>query len=392
MFFWLLMLVGQASFGSQITHETAADQAMIVTPTKKITQSLSFSDDMNWKNLELALTRQLKNFRDRPSLTRKLKYGEDVYTVADLKASTETFLKVLRTYLGCVRHGTSKAVCEANLNQSLNTQFSVYEPQPASTEPGFGTDKPTFFTAYYSPDLEGSYQRTAEHQNPIYKLPASEDLRKQTREKIDFEGALAGQGLELAWVKQDLFDMYLLHIQGGGRVRIQTSRGEKMHYLSYHGSNSQPFQFISKYMVEKGWITVDKRGIEEQEACIQAHPEATREIFSSNPSYVYFKFTETEPVGLENIPLTDGRSLATDIRIYQQVGVINFIQSQKPEKGLNGQPEMKSFSRFFISQDTGGAIRGNARADLYFGFGDEAAYVAYNTKVQGQQYFLIKRK
>lgn len=364
-------------------------QAPVLTPTRLVKQSLRFSDDMNWKNMELALTRQLESFNSRSTLRNQIRFGKDMYTLQALKESAELFLLIMREHQQCLTSQT-QTDCDAAFNQAINSKFNIYEPTPAQTEPGYGTSKPTLFTAYYSPDLDGSFTPDEIHKNPIYAMPTDPELKKLSREAIDFDGALMGRGLELVWVKESMYDIYLLQVQGGGRVRVQTPEGEKKMYLSYAGANGLPFKFVYHYMVAQGMLPND-RSIEAQKAYIEQNPQHARAIFSSNPSYVYFKFTDTEPLGVESIPLTEGRSIAIDTRIYKYAGAINFIQTTKPVKGPNGKPTFEPFSRFFIAQDTGGAIRGNARVDMYFGFGEEAAYVAYNTKVQGNQYFLIRK-
>jgi membrane-bound lytic murein transglycosylase A len=121
------------------------------------------------------------------------------------------------------------------------------------------------------------------------------------------------------------------------------------------------------------------------------NPGVLEEVLSICPSYIFFKVTTDEPLGVKNIPLTENRSLATDYRIYKEYGILNFVQAVKPVRNASGDLEHKAFSRFFINQDTGGAIKGNARSDLYFGYGPEAATVANNLKKLGKQYFLIKK-
>src|SRR5690606_5943475 len=116
------------------------------------------------------------------------------------------------------------------------------------------------------------------------------------------------------------------------------------------------------------------------------------EVFNVCPSCVYFKESSEEPVGVNNIPLTEGRSVAIDSRIYKTMGLINFVNTVKASHfDENGKLVKVPFSRFFIAQDTGGAIRGNARCDLYFGYGPQAELTAYNMNEMGEQYFLIKK-
>jgi len=363
--------------------------AQIETPTERVLSSVSFIDDMDFKNLELAISRQLKAFRPS-TLSGSVTYGDTTYPKTLLKSSLEDFLKLTKSAEACFKV-SAKEACLAEFNQKINEGFDVYKPVPLKSEPGFNKKETTLYTVYFSPDFIASRTPTKQFNRPIYSLPKSPSLQSQTREAIDFEGVLRNKGLELFWIEEDLFELYILHVEGGGRVRVQNPDGsESFSFLSYAGANGQKFQFIKKHMVEKGYLRAEEASIDNQRSFIENNPHLAREIYSSNPSYIFFKETQDEPLGVDNIPLTEGRSLAIDTRIYKHVGVINYVKTKKGTR-INQQTVMSPFSRFFISQDTGGAIRGNARCDLYMGFGMEAEYAAHNTKSMGEQYFLIKK-
>lgn len=365
---------------------------LIVTPTVKVSQYISFSDDLAWANMELALTRQIESLAARASLNRRIRYGNDLYTMADIKASAELFLDYLGKHKSCLAQPRSESECSRELSNALNARFNIYRPVTKASEPGHGTATPSTFTAYYSPDLSGSLVPDAEHRHPLYALPTDPADRALSREKIDFDNALAGKGLELVWVKEPLYDVYLLHVQGGGRIRVMTPEGEKKFYVSYAGENGLAFKFVYHYMVANGMLSGADRGVVAQRNYIEANPEKAREIFASNPSYIFFKFTDTEPLGVDNIPLTESRSMAIDMTVYNHSGAISFVQASRPVKDAEGRTIFQPFSRFFMAQDTGGAIKGNARVDMYFGYGEEAEFTAYNTKVQGRHFFLLRKK
>lgn len=381
-FFVILSFVVTAAFA----------QGTIVTPTAKVNQRLSFTDDMAWENMELALTRQIENLAKRSNLNRKIKYGADTYTFNDLKLSAELFLEFIQKYKTCMNDGGGDSVCSAQMSDAINDRFNIYRPVTKNTEPGHGTQTPSTFTAYYSPDLNGSLVQDADHPYPLYALPASAADRGLSREKIDFDGALAGKGLEIVWIKESLYDIYLLHVQGGGRVRVPSPEGEKMYYVSYAGENGLSFKFVYHYMVANNMLPPGNRGVDAQRNYIAANPDKARAIFASNPSYIFFKFTDSEPLGVDNIPLTQGRSMAIDMTVYNHSGAISFVQATRPVKDEEGRTVFQPFSRFFMAQDTGGAIKGNARVDMYFGYGDEAEFTAYNTNVRGKHFFLIRKK
>lgn len=362
-----------------------------VTPTARLNQSLTFADDMQFENLDLAIERQLKSFAVG-GLSGTIKFGSKVYPKTVLKDSLLLLQTLARDARDCIKTNP-ESVCLNMFNAEINARFAFYVPVPGRNEPGYRTKKTTQFTSYYSPDLNGSRVPTERYKRAIYKKPENPADQNYTRVAIDYKGALAGKGLDIFYVEESFYDLYLLHVQGGGRITINNPDGTtEVKYLSYDGKNAQPFQMIYKYMLQKGYLKPDNAGIPGQRKFLEENPHKEEEIFGSCPSYVYFKESAEEPVGLDNIPLTEGRSLAIDSRIYKTMGMINFVKTVKASHvGADGKVVKVPFSRFFISQDTGGAIRGNARCDLYMGYGPLAELTAYNMNEQGEQYFLIKK-
>ena len=366
--------------------------AQEVTPTVRLNQSVSFSDDLQFQNLDLAIERQLASF-DKIGLKGQIKFGTKVYPKTVLKDSILLLRDLSKKAIQCQRTNPATA-CLDQFNAALNAQFAIYVPV-ANKKTKKGTVKarvPTKFTSYYSPDLHGSRVPTEKYKRAIYRKPdAPHD--NYTRVAIDYKGALAGRGYEIFWVEESFYDIYLLHVQGGGRINIFDAEGNReVKYLSYDGKNSQPFKMVYHYMMAQGYLQPGDAGIPGQRRFLEEHPEKEEEVFGSCPSYVYFKESEQEPVGLNNIPLTENRSLAIDSRIYKTMGMINFVKAVKATHvDENGKVVKVPFSRFFISQDTGGAIRGTARCDLYFGYGPLAELTAYNLNDFGEQYFLIKK-
>lgn len=369
-----------------LSHMALAD----VTPTKRLYQSLNFTDDMSFENLDQAIDRQLVVFNNRKP-TGTIKFGTKVYPKSVLKDS----LLLLKALAGearrCLKNSPASE-CHTKFNIAVNEQFAIYVPIP-NKGTGATSQKTTQFTSYYSPDLHGSRVPTERFKRAIYRKPDIASDSNYSRVDIDYRGALAGKGYEVFWVEESFYDLYLLHVQGGGRINVFNPDGTKeVKYLSYDGKNSRPFQMIYKYMLQKGYLESNNAGIPAQRKFLEENPHKEEEIFGSCPSYVYFKETDNEPVGLDNIPLTEGRSLALDSRIYKTTGFINFVKTVKASHvDENGKVVKVPFSRFFIAQDTGGAIRGNARCDLYAGYGPQAELIAYNMNEMGEQYFLVKK-
>ncbi len=370
----------------------ATVSAAEITPTVRVAQSISFADDMDFANLDLAIERQMNSYIARGGLNGNIRFGTKVYPKSVLKESL-LLLKELAGLTKKCQETQPASVCLDQLNLELNQKFAVYKPVPNKSEPGYMAELTTKYTSYYSPDVTGSRVPTERFNHAIYKKPAEPALQNFTRVDIDYKGALAGKGYEIFWVEDSYFDLYLLHVQGGGRINIENADGTKeMKYLSYDGKNTQPFKMIYHHMVKEGYLKPENASVPNQRKFLQENPHKEEEVFGSCPSYVYFKESVEEPVGLDNIPLTEGRSVAMDSRIYKTTGIINFVKTKRASHvEENGQVAKVPFSRFFIGQDTGGAIRGSARCDLYFGYGPMAELTAYNMNEMGEQYFLIKK-
>jgi membrane-bound lytic murein transglycosylase A len=362
-----------------------------VTPTVRVAQSLSFSDDLNFSNLDLAIKRQLDSYSGR-SLSGEIRFGTKTYPRTALKASLILLNELSATAIKC-QESQPAQLCLDQFNQDVNEKFAIYKPVPKKTETGYKAEATTKYTSYYSPDLTGSRVPTERFNHAVYRKPTETHLQNFSRVEIDYKGALSGKGYEIFWVEDSYFDLYLLHVQGGGRINIQNEDGSKeVKYLSYDGKNNQSFKMIYHYLIQMGFLTAQTASVPNQRKFMDENPEKEEEVYGTCPSYVYFKESNIEPVGLDNIPLTVGRSLALDSRIYKTTGLINFVKTKKASHVNEAGVVMKvPFSRFFIGQDTGGAIRGNARCDLYFGYGPLAELTAYNMNEMGEQFFLIKK-
>ena len=352
-----------------------------------VSDYIDFTDDLDFENMLLAIKRQEVYF-NRRNLNVSMKFGKRTIKRSHLKASLAKFKDLVIKTQTCVQNSADKTQCYKKLSKELNTIYEVYRPLPLETERGY-QDKKTLFTAYYSPDFEGSKVKTDVYKHPIYAKPKDERLRKATSDQINFENVLAGKGLELFYVKESLYDIWLLHVEGGGRVKVKMEDGSyKKFYLSYDGANGRSFAMLWRYMISQGMLQSGGTSIENQRRYFIENPQDQRAILASCPSFIWFKVTEDEPLGVHNMPLTSNRSLATDYRRMQEYGVINFVRYTKSaEASITNKPV--ELSRFFLNQDTGGAIRGNARSDLYFGFGVAAERAANNVYGLGQQYFLI---
>jgi len=144
-------------------------------------------------------------------------------------------------------------------------------------------------------------------------------------------------------------------------------------------------------MLDREYLTPETMSMQNIRRFLSEHPELTDEILNQNPSYVFFRTLENGPLGNINVPLTPGRSIALDARLFPK-GALAFISCQKPVVNDRGEiVDWVNFSRFVLNQDTGGAIRGAGRADLFWGSGDYAEIAAGHLKHEGELYILVKK-
>lgn len=237
------------------------------------------------------------------------------------------------------------------------------------------------FTGYYEADLNGSRVKTEKYKYPIYARP--KDLGSSpylTREEIE-DGALAHKGLELLYV-DDAAELFFLHIQGSGRINLPDNTVVR---VTFAGRNNQPFVGITKAMLEKKYVDRSATNAESIKEWLQKNPELAQEVMNVNPAYTFFKISDGEyVVGAQGVPLTTERSMAVDNDIFSY-GFPLWLDTTLKKKG--GSTE--KYSHLFVAQDTGTAIKGAVRGDIFFGHGNEAEERASYTAAQGQYYILL---
>lgn len=273
------------------------------------------------------------------------------------------------------------------------------------------------FTGYYEPLLRGSRHESPQFPYPLYGRPAdlvTVDLKQfyfykeqntlpnqikgrvnadqrlvpyHSREEIDFKSKLAGRGLEIVWI-DSLVDIFFLHIQGSGIVQLED--GSQI-FMGYADQNGQPFRSLGRFLLEKQLIDRSQLSMQGMKTFLKDHPEAIPEALISNPSYIFFQVNQQRATGTFGARLTPWRSIATDPRLFP-LGALAFIECEKPifdeGKRISG---WERFGRFVLNQDTGGAIRGADRVDLFTGHGELSERVAGNMKQKGRLFFLLKK-
>ncbi len=262
------------------------------------------------------------------------------------------------------------------------------------------------FTGYYLPEIPASLMKTVDYPAPIYSRPTDlvsvslgdffSDLHGKTfvgkvvngrlipyqmpRSAIN-RGALNLQAKILAWT--DPVDLFILQIQGSGRLRLNNHQ-EMM--LGFDGKNGSPYLPIGKLLVEKNLLAKDNVSMQTIREYLKAHPLQAQTLMEEDASYVFFRKLYAEPViGSQNVALTPGISLAVDPH-YILLGTPIWLNTEYP-----GSQKIKPLQRLMVAQDTGGAIRGRVRADVYWGAGDEAEWIAGHMKSQGHYWLLLPK-
>jgi len=354
----------------------------------------SFQDDMDMDSLSLAIESDLK-YLNRLKDDALFTYGPDKFPAEHVRKSLKTFLSIFK------QSSDSKT-----FNRDLRKKFYLYKAA------GFWGSKKILFTGYFEPIFDGSLERDSIYKYPIYKRPDNlltihlglfrSKLSGQrimariqgnslvpyyTRKDI-MQGTMLGEkNLEIAWLKDPL-DVSILQIQGSGMIKLPS--GEIIR-VGYSASNGHPYKSIGRYMIDSGYITADNLSLQTIRSYIKQNPEIKDEILNYNPSYVFFRLRDSGPFGNIGVPLTPGRSLAVDDRLFPK-GALVYIRCQKPIMGKDGNiTGWVPFSRFLLNQDTGGVIKGTGRADIFWGSDPYAELAAGNLKHKGEMYFLVKK-
>ena len=273
-------------------------------------------------------------------------------------------------------------------------------------------DSAGFLTGYYEPIVDGSRFPTPIFKVPIYRRPPDllppanatgpafpnkgQSMRRTSGGELVpyydrgeiLDGALDGQHLEICWIK-DQTDHLVIQIQGSARVRLEDG---VMLRINYDSHNGYPYVPVGRILIERNIIPREEMSMERIRDWMRANPQDAEEVRRKNRSFVFFRIVglsdDREPVGAQGVPLTPGRSIAVDNALHVY-GTPFFIRAGLP---LAGDKQTGSFDRLMIAQDTGSAIVCPARADIYWGAGDEAGRIAGRIRNAGSFVMLVPRE
>ncbi len=336
--------------------------------------------------------------------------------LAAYQTSCQALLKIRRTDERGELSAALSNVCRkaANLQpQDTETARAFFEQNFQPVRIGRLGEAEGLLTGYFEPIVAGSRFPTPEFHVPLYRRPR--DLvaagykpgsvafpnkggrigrRNENNELVPYHdrgaieaGALDGQRLEICWLR-DPFDLLAIQLEGSGRVILEDGTPLR---VSFDSHNGYPYSSIKRVFIDRNLLprnAISPQGIRDWMA---AHPDEAAKARAANRSYVFFRVTgltnEGEPVGAQGVPLTPGRSIAVD-RVHGY-GTPFFIEADLP---IEGRKLATPFRRLMIAQDTGSAIVGTARADLYWGAGDEAGRIAGRIRHPGRFVMLLPRE
>lgn len=271
------------------------------------------------------------------------------------------------------------SICAVARQQDPESARAFFELlfRPVLIEDG----KTALFTGYFEPELDGSRHRSSRYQYPIYKMPPEARSAGQwlPRRDILTSGVMEGRGLEIAWV-DDSVELFFLQIQGSGRVRLADGSTIR---IGYGGSNGHNYRSIGQELVRREIYSLHQVSAQVIKNWVRRNPADGRELLLHNRSYVFFRelrnvASSVGPLGAMNRSITALRSLAVDPK-FTPLGAPVWLEK-------DGDGKMR---RLMVAQDTGSAIKGAQRADVFYGTGDAAGQAAGRLRDPGRMVVLL---
>ena len=348
-----------------------------------------FFDDLQLQELATTLDQSLQFLRTVPASTS--------YTLAGVTFPVQRLIDSALFFQKALRSSPSPE----HLNQQIQRAYTVYRMEDDQGAKA----RRMLITGYYQPVFAGSLERRPPYLYPLYTVPGTLKVRNAgnqkksigrlqagrivpfwTRKEIENHNLLHGQ--ELVWLK-DPFDAFVLHVQGSGVIQLTDGSARGVHYAQ---SNGREYRSIGKYLVDSGRMLLADVTMDSIRQYLVDHPRERDLILHQNDSFIFFDWSNVGPV-LGNLGqrLTPGRSLAADQQWYPP-GALAFVDSRRPVT-VNGQViGWKPMQRFASVQDTGSALTGPGRVDVFWGSGEQAGTEAGQMKEDGKVYLLVLKE
>ena len=348
--------------------------------------ALKLESSPDLEALQRALGHSIEYYERLPT-DQRFQYGSFGYSPEEMIASHQHFLRILD-------------LPEVERLEKLQQDFLWFESLNEKNQ--------AFFTGYYEPLLKGSLNESEKFPVPLYGVPSDlvtvnlsnfdekygngilrgkivdqKFVKYDDRDEISYQNSLQGRATPLAWVNNDI-ELFFLQIQGSGVIELPN---EVLYRVNYADQNGHPYRAIGKILL--GEIPREKMSLKALKEYLYDHPERVQEILNYNPSYTFFRHIPGDgPLGNIEVPLTPERSIAMDHRLVPKGGLV-FYETNLPSEI---SPSEEILQRFAVVQDTGGAIRGHGRADIFWGRGTPAEKIAGPMKENGRIFLLVARK
>jgi len=352
-------------------------------------KTLIFSDDQDYTSLLSAAQSHAELLRNKTS--------EDDTLIGQENYSSELLLESILTLTKKIKENPSAD----ELPQFIVRNYNIYQAGGRKDK----KNRQMLVTGYYEPLFEGSLTRVKPYLYPLYSPP--DDLIKQEPNgslprigritdkgfisywsRAEIESMNTASGYELAYLKNPL-DAFLLQVQGSGRIKLQD---DSVRSIRFAASNGLEYNSIGKLLVDEKKMALAEVTVPAIRNYLEQHPEEQQRILHHNPRFIFFNWGDNlGPKGSSGAVLTPGRSIAIDNSALPD-GVIGYLKTRKPE--VNQQGEIVGWvplNRFVFPQDTGAAIKGTGRVDLFWGYGYYAELAANHMKEDGELYFLVKK-
>ena len=370
------------------------------TPEPWLTELIS---EENWPGLDDDFDRESL----RQALTQSLIYLQKSSPQKTFPLGTrEISGEEIRSTLAILQELLDSDLDVPSLDRELKAHFNLYQlvfPKRSAS---------LLTTGYYEPTLAGSRASSAKFPFPFYRKPddlltidldnfsnkykgerlvgrlsGQKVLPYYSRREIDQEGRLAGRGLELFWT-DDRLKLFFMQIQGSGRLVLEDGVSVQ---LQYRATNGHPYFPVGRELIRRGILRPEEVSLQRIYTYLKDHPEEQDGILNLNPSYVFFQEARGGPYGSLNVPLTPGRSVAMDLKIFPSAGLA-WLTGVKPVFSPDNQIlYWVPMNRWVLVQDSGGAIKGPGRLDFFWGQGDQAEMAAGHQRHGGTIYFILKK-
>lgn len=357
-------IVGVVPSGS-----ASADPA---TPLVEVafTDTRVFLDDGDAQSLRQAIRQSLAWLAGQPP-EQRIAFGRRVLTVAEQRQALLRMLELLAD-------DPPADILEARVTAEFDLLKSIGRD-----------DGSMLVTGYHEPVIDASDVPSAEYRVPIQGLPR--DLTAGRRgmywSRTDIEhGRLGKLARPIAWAK-DPVDVFFMEIEGSGTLRLPGNRELR---VGHAATNGHPYRSIGWLLIQEGKIPPEAMTMRALREWLAEHPEERARVLRYNESYVFFSPRSGAPVGSLGVPLTPGRSIATDPRVFPRASLA-FVRTARPVELPGGPVVWKPVSRFVVNQDAGGAIRGPGRVDIFWGRGSDAELAASAMKEPGELYFVVPK-